>query len=239
MGKLVLIDGSNAYTTSLIVAQGFSLEHRAIVKLIRTYQKDISDLSRSALPVRKFKTKGRTGEEYLLNEGQAVFLATLMKNSPKTVAFKKRLAKEFVRQRNIINNLINQRADPNWQGIRKDGKAVYLQKTDIIKKFAEYAEDQGSQSANKYYMAIANMENRALFFFEQKYKNLREVLTIRQLMQVATADQVVEKALTDGMERGLPYKECYKLAKERIIAYANIIGQSPVLELSIQNEETA
>ena len=50
-------------------------------------------------------------------------------------------------------------------------------------------------------------------------------------MQVSTCDQVIEKALQDGMDRDLHYRDIYKLAKERVIAFAEIIGKSPVLDL--------
>ena len=49
-------------------------------------------------------------------------------------------------------------------------------------------------------------------------------------MQVATADDVIEKALMDGMNDEMPYKDIFKLAKNRIINYASIIGQSRILE---------
>lgn len=232
MDDLVSIDGNNVFTTSLAIADGVEIEHKNVIELIRRYKDDINEVGTSTFQTRKFNTKGRQGELALLDESQATFLITLMKNSKKVVRFKKQLTKEFFKQRQIISNLIQQRNDPGWQNVRKDGKAIYQQKTEVIKEFVEYATQQGSKSAKKYYMAIGNMENKALFFFEQKYKNLREVLTIKQLMQVSTADNVIEKALKDGMDKGLPYKEVYQLARNRIVAYADIIGKSPVLGLT-------
>ena len=193
---------------------------------------DLGDTSN--LEIAKFDTRGRPGEEYLLNEQQVTFLIALMRNSPKVVKFKKTLVKAFFEQRRIISRLVYQRENPNWQDARKDGKVIYRQKTGVIKQFVDYAVAQGSQNAPRYYANLAKMENSALFFFEQKYRNMREVLTIRQLMQVATADGVVDKALKEGMERNLPYKECFLLAKERVIAFAEIIGRSPVLAMDLE-----
>ncbi|GAG26946.1 unnamed protein product, partial [marine sediment metagenome] len=105
---------------------------------------------------------------------------------------------------------------------------AYKQKTDIIKMFVDYATNQGSKSATMYYSNLARMENKALFFIEQKYKNLRDILTIKQLMQACTADDVIEKALIDGMNDGLPYADIFQLAKSRIAAFAQIIGKSQV-----------
>ena len=155
-----------------------------------------------------------------------------MTNSDIVVDFKERLTLEFFHQRDTIAALVAQRQDADWQNVRKDGKKVYIQKTDIIKRFVDYAADQGSRNARMYYTNFAKMENSALFFFEQRHKNLREILTIRQLMQVATADGVIEKALEEGMSSNLPYRGCYKLAKARIVSFVEIIGQSPVLMLA-------
>lgn len=176
---------------------------------------------------------GRPVKCYLLNEDQFTFLAMLMKNTPEVVAIKVKVAREFIRMRQTIANLIAQRKDPNWQNVRSDGKAVYIQKTDVIKQFVDYATNQGSKSASMYYTNLAKMENQALFFIEAKYKNLREIMTIKQLMQAATADDVIEKAIKEGMEAGMHYKDIYALAKERIIAFANIIGKSHICDFRL------
>lgn len=234
MNNLVKIDGEKAFTTSLIIAEGLELEHRAVIRLVRTYREDINDISLKTLEMTKIKTAGRSFEIAILDEPQATFIITLMKNSKLVVKFKKRLIQEFFKQRETISRLIFQRENPDWQNARKDGKIIYRQKTDVIKKFVEYSTVQGSKNSKRYYTTLAKMENSALFFFEQKYKNMREVLTIKQLMQVATADDVIEKALEEGMKDNLDYHDIYKLAKSRIIAFADIIGQSPILGIEDQ-----
>ncbi|CAH9015564.1 Rha family regulatory protein [Vibrio phage 242E40-1] len=182
------------------------------------------------------KKGGRPVKCYLLNEDQFTFLAMMMKNTKEVVDLKVKIAKEFIRMRQTIANLITQRQDPQWQNVRADGKAVYLQKTDVIKQFVEYAKAQGSTSAERYYSNLARMENNALFFIERKYKNMREIMTIKQLMQIATADDVVEKAIQEGMDNKMHYKDIYLLAKERVIAFANIIGKSHLHDLKLENK---
>lgn len=231
--ELVLLKNEKAYTTTLIIAEGCKVEHRATIQLLNTH-KNTDTLS--TFEMSKVSRGGRPIEYAILDELQTTFLITLMKNSLPVVKFKENLAKAFFKQRKVIAKLIAQREDSKWQNIRKDGKQVYFQKTDIIKEFVEYATAQGSKSAQRYYANLAKMENRALFFFEQKYKNMREVLTIKQLMQVATAADVIDKALKEGMDREFSYKDCYKLARERIIAFVEIIGQSPVLSLELVTE---
>lgn len=236
MTGLVFIDGKLIFTTSLIIANGIGVEHRAVIQLLKKYENDFLDLESSAFKMRKFKTKGRGGELFELGEIHATFLLTLMRNSEKVVKFKKDLTKEFYQQRDVIAKLISQQRDPNWQNVRNDGKFIYKQKADVIKQFVDYATEQGSTSANRYYMALAKMENSSLFFIEQKYKSLRDIMTIKQLMQVGTADDVIDRALKEGMESGDHYKEIYQLAKERVCAFADIIGKSPVYDLAIEDK---
>ena len=223
--QLCVIENNEVFTTTVIIAEGVGLEHRTVIRLL---QKHSSTETLSGFKIHKVTSGGRPLEYAKLTELQATFLITLMRNSEKVIAFKEKLTTEFFRQRQIISQLIAQQKNPDWQNVRKDGKAVYHQKTNVIKQFVDYATSQGSQNAKNYYAGLAKMENSALFFLEQKYKNVREILTIRQLMQVATADQIVEKALLEGMEKGLHYKECYSFAKERVVAFAEIIGKSPV-----------
>lgn len=229
MVDLVKTDGKKAFTNTLLIADGVGTEHRAVMQLLKTHSKT---KTLSTFEMLKVSRGGRPVEYAELNERQATFLVTLMKNSDKVVEFKELLTNEFITMRSRLAELASRQRDKDWLNTRKDGKVVYMQKTDVIKKFVEYATTQGSGSAKRYYTALAKMENSALFFFEQKYKNMREVLTIKQLMQVATADDVIEKALEEGMKEKLDYHDIYKLAKSRIVAFAGIIGQSPVLGLS-------
>jgi phage regulator Rha-like protein len=228
MKNIVEIKGSVPFTTSIVIAEGVGIEHLAVMRLIKRYQhtETLSDFESQ-----KVRTKGRPLIYAVLTEQQATFLVTLMDNNEKVVSFKEKLTNEFYRQRMVISALRSQRKDYEWQQQRVEGKIRYMQKTDTIKQFVDYATAQGSESAEKYYSNLAKMENSALFLIEQKYPNLREVLDLRQLMMVAVADDVIERALTEGMSNSLHYKECYKLAKERVIALAAVVGKSPVQRL--------
>lgn len=214
-------------------------EHRMIKKVITDNIEAFNEYGLMQLELTKpvGDKGGRPTESYLLNEDQFILLVLLAKNTPESVGLKVRVSREFKRMKQTIANLIAQRKDPSWQNVRSDGKAVYLQKSDVIKRFVSYATSQGSNSASKCYMNLAKMENNALFFIDARYKNLREIMTIKQLMQIATADDVIEKAIQEGMDQGMNYKDIYKLAKERVIAFANIIGKSCVHDLQLEHKQ--
>lgn len=234
MKDLVKTDGKKAFTTSQIIAEGSGIEHRSVMRLIREHAENVNDISLTAIQITRLKTAGRSVDIALLDEAQATFLISLMKNSKTVVKFKKKLTQEFFRMRDRLAEVISRQRDENWLDMRKDGKIIHRKKTDIIKQFTEYATNQGSQNAVKYYTLFARMENSALFFLEQKFKNVREIMLIRQLMIVSLADDVVEKAIQDGMDKKLDYHDIYKLAKERTISFANTVGKSPIMELAAQ-----
>lgn len=196
--------------------------HKNVMELLNNYS---HTKTLSTFKTEKVSNGGRPVEYAILNEKQATFLITLMRNNDIVVDFKEKLSNAFVEQRELIVKLVNQQSNPTWLNVRKNGKLVVKQKTDIIKNFIEYAMKQGSKSAERYYTNFAKMENQAMFIFEQKYPNMREVLTIKQLMQVATADDIIEKAIKECMEKGMFYKDIFKEAKKRII------GKSPILGL--------
>lgn len=226
MTKLVQIVRNEPVTSSLIIAEGMKLEHRAVLVLVDKYKNDLEGFGTFAFEMRK--SKGRPVRIAWLNEGQFVFLVTLMRNSEIVVKFKQELTKEFFRQRKLIAHLLTQRQNTEWLEQRKQGKLNRKEETDSIKEFIEYAKAQGSTSARFYYPAITKMENKALFILEQRFPNVREVLSGQQLQTLASADLVIKRALISGMKQKMPYRDIYKMAAARILEFADLVGKTPV-----------
>jgi phage regulator Rha-like protein len=233
-----LYKGKEPRVSTFDIFKGFGYaEHRTLKRLISNSMDGFLKYGAVFEALQSASNKRRGGQEksFFLNEEQFMLLVVISKTTPESLELKMRIVDEFVRMRNALASIAANRNSLDWQEVRANGKQVYFQKTDVIKQFVEYATDQGSKNAAMYYANIAQMENKALFFFEQKYPNVREVLNIRQLTCVATADQVIEKALQDGMTMKLLYKDIYALAKERVIAFSNIIGKSLVIEFKEQH----
>lgn len=235
MNSLVeLYKGKEPRVKTIDLYKGFGyFEHRTLKRVILKNRDEFK--KRGALvsaSTNAENKKGRPDESYLLNERQFILLVMLVKNTPESVELKSRVEIEFSSMREKLAHILSTRSSDDWKNIRKDGKTVYFQKTNIIKNFVDYATEQGSTSAGKYYINLATMENKALFLVEQKFPNLREVMNIKQLMQIATADQIVEKALQDGMSQNLHYKDIYLLAKDRVVKFSEIIGKSQVIAMT-------
>lgn len=87
----------NAFTTSLVIADGTGNEHRAVLQLVKNNIKDFEEFGRVAFEMQPFKTAGGVQERKvaLLNREQATLLMTYMRNNDVVRDFKKRLVRAF------------------------------------------------------------------------------------------------------------------------------------------------
>lgn len=228
MTKLVEIKNNDPVTTSLIVADGLNKTHKSVIQLVRQYEHDLKDFGIMPFEMRK-STRGKPVEFAYLNEAQVYFLLTLMRNNETVVRFKKKLVKEFMKMKEALTNLQIQKNSEEWKQIRLEGKLARRETTDMIQEFVRYATEQGSKNAIRYYSNISKMENKALFIIEQKFPNVREMLTNHQLSTLKTADRIVYEALEEGMSKEMHYKDIYKLARERVERLAELIRPTMVI----------
>ncbi len=225
-----------ARTGSFLLAQGLEREHQIVRKLIDKYRDKFENLS--ALTVRKLRsTGGRAANEYMLDEDQFMFLGTLLKNTSKVVEFKFAIIKQFKKCRIEKEALQQHKEQPEYLATRSAGKLVRSKTTDAMKQFVEYAKEQGSTNAEMYYVSITKMLNGMLFIIEGKYKNIRNMLTIQQLMTVSSAEQIVDRGLLDGMSHNQYYKEIYKTVRGRVELFAELHGKSEVISRQLLLEE--
>jgi len=208
-------------------------EHRMLKKVIIDNKGHFDNIGFLQLQLTKPKLKskgGRPEESFFLTEDHFILLVVLCKNTKDSVALKVRVCNEFTRMKNELQRIATQQTNEQWVDARKTGKSDRRIETDIIKTFIEYAKQQGGsvKGCDLYYSNISKMENKALFIIEQKYNNLRDVLGIVDLLTIQQADRIVAKALCDGMDNELNYKDIYILCKNRINMFAEIRGQSMI-----------
>jgi len=247
--KSVEIYNDDLVAGTWIISQGFNRVHSEVLKLIRKYEFELLELATgkgvsNTLTSRKvLREKGSKGGkpiiEYLLNEGQTIFLGSLFRaksGDDPVLRFKVKLAKDFVKMKKVISSLQNQRIDPEWIENRATGKITRRAETDTIKDFVNYAKAQGSTNADCYYSTLSQCVNGNMFEFNCKLKNKREAMTATQLLEVKFADKVVSRGLVEGMSQSMHYKEIYKLVKGRIVDLARMYGKSEVISLQLAIE---
>lgn len=225
--QLVTIQHKEAQTDSRIVADVFGKRHDNVIRDIRKLIGEIPQ----GLPI--FEESSYINEQnklqvmYTMNRDGFSLLAMGF-TGKKALEFKLQYIDAFNQMERRLSQLAAMQQNAEWLEQRRLGKVTRLLTTDTVKEFVDYATAQGSVNAAKYYITLTTMENKALFLLEQKYSNIRNLLDLHQLSTVKSADQIVMKALKDGMDKGLHYKEIYLLAKKRVESYADLIGKSLV-----------
>ncbi len=233
--KDVEVFDSEARAGTFLIAQGFSREHKKILELIRKYEDKFTNFG--PLKGRKLRsTGGRAANEIMLDEDQFMFLGSLLRNSDITVEFKFRIINQFKKTRKQLEAVQKTHTKPEYQLTRDAGVIVRKQTTDTMRRFVEYGINQGGSvsGCEMYYSNITRMMNSLLFIVEGKYKNLKEVMTIQQLMTVSSAEQIIDRGLLDGMSRKKYFKDIYQDVKSKVKQFAELHGKSDVIEMQIE-----
>lgn len=217
MKELVFVEpkGKEPYTTSEVIAKCAGIARRKIRDAIRKYENDLETfgvLASYQAETTANKEGGRKALVYRLNEQQAAFLLTLLKNTPAVVEFKKELVRQFYAMR----SLLFEKTTELWQDTRNIGKTVRQKEADTIKAFVEYAQRQGSKNAQRYYTNFSALANQAAGI-----RN-RDFSTASQL----NALLLIEKVITAGIQRGIadekPYKAIFEDCKHRLSLLCDI-----------------
>lgn len=227
MKEMVFIGRKNELcTTSKIISDWTGIEHRKIKNAIRKYKHQMDSFGLSA-PYQAESTGGRPEEIYLLNEEQATFLMTLLKNTDIVVEFKRELVSQFYAMRKILH----ERQSTEWLITRKQGKLVRRSETDVLAQLATYATEQGSTNMEKQVYQIYTKLVNSLVGIQ---KGGRETAPFKTLSVIAFLEDMILNTVRQEMDNGTYYKEIYRKCKangETIMRFAYLSGAP---ELSTQ-----
>ncbi len=92
--NFVFCQGGQAYTTSLVIAEGIQRAHKDILELIRKYLDDFSSFGKITFET-LFNKQGKSTRYAILNERQATLLFTYMRNTEIIRKFKIWLVSKF------------------------------------------------------------------------------------------------------------------------------------------------
>lgn len=234
--KLVRIHKKELRVSSVLVAQGFERRHEHVTRLIKRYQERFERI-KPLVVVKRKKRRGRPFDEYLLTESQFLFLGTVFQNTEIVLDFKEKLVLEFERVRNQLIAVKFQQKDQAWIASRDLGKKQRRALTDTLKNFVDYAKEQGSKNADRYYVIVSRMVYSPLFIFDGKYQSARDMLSDEQLTALANAEHIMNKGLRDGMAAKMFYRDIYQDIKSKVMTFAELHGQSKVIEEQLKLEE--
>jgi len=211
LNNLVSIKGNDIFTDSLVIANGTGNKHKNVKQLIVKYENDIRDFGTLAV-LNGESTGGRPEQYYQLNEEQATFLITLLRNSKVVVRFKKELVRQFYEMRKFIL----ERQSNEWIATRYQGKLTRKAETDTIKKLVEYAKSQGSAHADKLYLTYSKLANKVAGITD------RDKATISQLNNLSLIENIILHVIDSGILTDKHYKEIYQDCKKRLEMFKDL-----------------
>ena len=210
MYELVELRGNDVFTNSKIIEAGTNNEHHAVRELIKKYKADIEDFG-TLLISNEESTGGRPMELFLLNEEQATFVITLLRNSKIVVKFKKELVRQFYAMRRFLL----ERQSHQWNDTRITNKENRLKETDVIKALVEYAKEQGSTHSDKLYITYTKLAKTVI-------GGKRDELTVTDLNNLTLVESIILQTIRIDMSMNMHYKEIYKDCKDRIERFKDI-----------------
>lgn len=216
MYELVELKGNDVFTNSKMIAEGTGNQHKNVREIIQKYEEVFEKTP--MLGKVTFKTEpsknGQKEKIYFLNEGQAMFLMTLLRNDGVdgvVVNFKARLASEFIRMREFIR----EKQSKQWTDTRLTNKENRLKETDVIKLLVDYAKKQGSAHSDKLYLTYTKLAKSVV-------GKERDVMSISDLNNLTLIESIILQTIRIDMSMGMHYKEIYRDCKTRIENFAEI-----------------
>lgn len=209
----LIIHGSSNHISvdSREIAKEFGRRHDNVLQTLDSLLAD-GTLSLLECKERTYQKLGRQYRCFELNE--AGFLKTMpFIGGRKSREGQKRLVDEFLRVRRQLDRQAKERETLAYQVARLSGKDSRGILTDAIQQFCEYARNQGSQHADRYFANITKAVYKALLIIEPQATEVRELLTAVQLKTLELAELTAAQALTEGMASQQSYKAIYQALK--------------------------
>lgn len=210
MYELVELRKDEVFTNSKIIAEGTGNQHHAVREIIKKYRSDIEDFG-ILLILNEESNGGRPMEIFYLNEEQATFVITLLRNSKVVVKFKKELVRQFYAMRRFLI----EKQSKLWNDTRIANKENRLKETDVIKLLVDYAKEQGSEHSDKLYIAYTKLANSII-------GGKRDNMNASELNNLTLVESIILQTIQIDMSMGMHYKDIYKDCKDRIDQFANI-----------------
>lgn len=213
MYELVELRENDVFTNSKVIAEGTNNQHETVVAIIRKYENDISDFGKMEFSDLKSGNPkgGRPERIYYLNEEQATFVITLLRNSKVVVKFKKELVRQFYAMRKFLI----EKQSKLWTETRIANKENRLKETDVIKLLQDYAKEQGSKNSDKLYVVYTKLAKSVV-------GGKRDSVSVSELNNLTLVESIILQTIQIDMSMGMHYKDIYKDCNDRIKRFAEI-----------------
>lgn len=227
---LVHVSKREIFTDSIVIANMLEVKHAFLLRTIEPIierQKNKLQSGNLKFPQKFIQSTytnkmNRTYKMYEMNKSAYMKLSMHLKGYEKAEDVQDMIIEAFC----LMEEALANKQNASWLSARNNSKQIRKAETDTIKDFVRYATDQGSKSANMYYVNITKMTNKALEFLIQIEEGapLRDLLNIMQLNYIQVLEERAALIIKKGMRDGLPYKYIYKLAKNEVYTLADSLN---------------
>lgn len=237
--ELVFMAGKEILTDSRIVAEKFCVENNKMNKTIQRILKQEAKIQvelHSTSDSVKYETlfiekKGKyQGQNYVYYEmNKKAFIKTAMRFETKEARiWQDQFIDAFLNMEKYIFQVKNNKLNEEWLEARNSGKIARRIETDVIKVFVEYTKAHGSKNGERYYQLLTEATYKALFIIKCEYKHLRDLLDKMQAGTLLVAENMIAKTLEEEMKKGTEYHEIYRICRDKLIVFAEMVGKSEV-----------
>lgn len=226
---LVFLHGQTPYTTSKIIAEGTGNQHKSIIRLIQKFTPRFERWGKIRFSDLKSTNPlgGRTTIIAELNEQQAYFLITLLRNNDKVLDFKAELVDQFFKMKEILQR----RKTPEYIVARRLCAVELRPLTDTIKDYLVPLMIQEGKTPEK-----AQWTYRNYIAMIQKLLGIesgsRDNQTPAKLYELSKLEQMARLLILKEIAEGKTSKEIFADVKDYLTTYAEISMFEPRFLLS-------
>ena len=208
MNKLVFIKRNKPFTDSKIIAECSGIRHDKIKRIIEKHMDRLKKFGKLSTPheVESY-TGGRWIEVYDLNEKQATFLITLLKNTDTVLDFKENLVSAFYEAK----QLLLEKQTKDWEFQRLANKVTRKLETDQIKLFVNYAKEHGSKNADRYYTLFSKLANKYAYISNRDFSDFKKLKNLEMI------ENVINKEIIKLISNEVEYHVAYNTIKNKVI----------------------
>ncbi len=218
MNELTIINKNGIlFIDSREVAKVTEIRHSDLLRKIKKYETVLLNAKlRSVDYFQESKYNDNSGKEnryYLVTKKGCDMVANKM-TGDKGIIFTAKYIDRFYE----MEQLLLEKQTQLWQDTRIESKINRLMETDEIKRLIEYAKEQGSKNADKYYILFSKLANKAVGLDSGQ----RDNATAGQLNNLVLIENIINNVIKDGIANAISYKKIYQDCKNRINSFLSV-----------------
>lgn len=211
MNDLIELREDEAVTTSLRIAEHFGKQHKNVMQSIENLVAENSAAKKMFNKGTYTDGRGKKQPIYFMNRDGFSLLAMGF-TGKKAIEWKIKYIEAF----NAMEKVLMEKHTQAWLDSRLKSKLTRKAETDVLKKFVEYAKENGSGNADKYYIIFSNLANKAVSITN------RDNATTFQLNSLTFIESIILHTIECQLKIGTDYHEIYQVCKKAIDSFKDL-----------------